>query len=387
MALLFLHRTSDVYKCVMLKLQADESNLVSINTYCSMPHTKLILNSWGEVSMCCHQLTQLGKLTEQNSVLEIWNSALAKEIRKSTEEGRLHAVCASWNSCPFVVKDRQAFPQSIYRNSLYPTYLEICLPDKHCNVGGETPDEKNPACIMCRRNFHIPDQPDLTDFLCEKAKVLIPHLRNLCVLGIAEPFWKDATFKILAKLDFWRYKNRIRFTTNTNGICLNQKVQAKFFSEVELSDISWSMDAATPDTYRQIRRQDTFNLVVRNLNNWLQERKKHGGSSQHRVIIYNNINMINLHEMSKMVVLAKEWGVDGMIMLPTYDQSGVVQLGDLMLCDKNVDLFARAADKAMQISKEIGLDLFYSKRFDLAPPAVSDIEAKNLVQLHLPKRI
>jgi hypothetical protein len=371
----------------MFKLQVNEKVHTELRqTFCSLPHTKLILNSWGEVSMCCHQLTQLGKLTEDTNILDLWNSPLAKEIRETTENGNLHRVCTSWNSCPFIVKERTAFPHKMYKNALYPLYLEICLPDKHCNVGGENPSDDNPACIMCRRNFNIPSQADITEFLCEKAKPLMPYLRYLCVLGIAEPFWKDATFKIFERLEFERYKDQIEFTTNTNGICLNERVAKKFFEATTKSDLSWSLDSASPETHQKIRRLDAFDLVVENLKRWLKMREDYGGAKKHKVCIYNNINMLNIHEMTRMVELGKEWGVDKMIMLPTYDQSGVVKLGELMLCPKNVKWFKKASEEAMQRANEIGLQLIYSKRFDAVPPSI-DVEPQNLVQIQIPNRV
>lgn len=349
-------------------------------TYCSLPHTKLILNSWGEVSMCCHQLTQLGKLDADTAVLDIWNSPQARSVREACDRGELHPVCRSWNSCPFIVKERTMYPHAMYRNAAYPLYLEICLPDKHCNVGGERPDADHPACIMCRRNFHVPDQPDLTPLLCEKARPLMPYLRYLCVLGIAEPFWKDAVFDIFDRLEFHRYRDRVQFTTNTNGICLTEPVARRFFAAADHSDLSWSLDAATPETHQKIRRMDTFGLVTDNLRRWLALRREYGGKHRHKVCIYNNINMLNVHEMTLMVEQAKDWGVDSMVMLPTYDQSGVVQLGELVLCDKNVRTFKRAAEAAMARAAEVGLPLVYSKRFDAVPPPPD-----GLVALQLPK--
>lgn len=340
--------------------------------------------------MCCHQLTQLGKLTEDTNILDLWTSAIAKEIRTTMDRGDLHAVCTSWNSCPFIVKEREMFPQHMYKKSTYPMYLEICLPDKHCNVGGENPTDDNPACMMCRRNFNIPSQPDLTELICDKAKPLMPFLKYLCVLGIAEPFWKDAVFRIFEKLEFDRYREHIEFTTNTNGICLNEKVSRRFFEAVSMSDLSWSIDAASPEVHQKLRRLDTYDLVVSNLIRWLKIRNEYGGKSKHKVCIYNNINMINVHEMTAMVEVAHQIGVDRMVMLPTYDQSGVVKLGEMMLCDKNVKIFKKASEQAMQRAGELGFQLVYSKRFDIVPPPVenfvveNDISKEQLVQLFLP---
>lgn len=364
----------------MLKLKPHAGrDTVQQPAFCSLPFTKLILNSWGDVSMCCHQLTQLGKLTEDKTVLDLWNSPLAKAVRSRTAKGNLHPVCASWNSCPYMTKERKIGPISMYRNAAYPIYLEICLPDKHCNVGGETPSDDNPACIMCKRNFRTPAQQDLTDFLCEKARPLMPYLKFFCVLGVAEPFWKDAVFRMLEKVEFHRYKHQIQFTTNTNGICLKENRAHRFFNEVVHSDLSWSIDSATRETYIKIRRLDTFDLIIDNLRRWIKIREEYGGAAAHRTSIYNNINLLNVQEMVGMVELAVDVGVDEMIMLPTYDQHGIVKLGELVLCEKNVHIFKEYSEKAMRRAEELGLKLLYQNRFDVVPPS----RTSDLIQLQV----
>lgn len=348
------------------------------HTFCSLPFNKIILNSWGEVSMCCHQLTQLGKLTKDTNLLDIWRSPLAKQIRDETLNGKLHSVCTSWNSCPYIAKQRISGDARVNKKCYYPRHLEICLPDKHCNIGGENPGPDHPACIMCRRNFNVPEQDDITEFLCEKSRCLMPYLTQLSVLGIAEPFWKDATFKIMDSLNWDSDKDHIQFTTNTNGICLNDKTAKKFFERVLYSDLSWSLDAATPETHIKIRRLDALDVVVRNLKNWIKLREDYGGKKNHKVCIYNNINLLNVHEMTQMVELAYHIGVDRMIMLPTYDQAGVVQLGELLMCEKNLSVFKRESERARERADFLGFDLEYSKRFDVLPPPMTQ-----LVQLSL----
>lgn len=351
----------------MLKLKPE---FVFEPAFCSLPFTKLILNSWGEVSMCCHQLAQLGKLDDKIDIMDLWNSPVAKDIRDNILKNKLHPVCTSWNSCPFIVKEKIAGPVMMYKNVSHPTYLEICLPDQHCNVGGNKPTDKNPACIMCRRNFGIPQQEDMTEFLCSKAKSIMPYLRNLCVLGIAEPFWKDAIFKIYDLLEFQNHKDHIQFVTNTNGICLNDRMANRFFEKTNYSELSWSLDSATPITHEKIRRLDTFDLVVKNLKNWIKTRDSYGGVASHKVTIYNNINLLNVHEMTMMVEMVFELGVDKIIMLPTYDQAGSVLLGELLLCEKNVNIFKKCSEAAWKRAQELGVNLQYSKSFDILPPDV-----------------
>lgn len=351
----------------MLKIIPD--NFDTHHAFCPLPYTKVILNSYGELSLCCHQTTQIGKLTPENSILDLWNSPIAREIRAETDKGNLHAICRSWNSCPYLTKPKIVIPFKTTKNLEYPLYLEICLPDKWCNIGGFKPTEENPACIMCKRNFNIPEQPDLTDFLCEKSLPLMPHLQTLCVLGTAEPFWKGKAFEILEKLEFAKHKHHIEFYTNTNGICLTEKVVEKFFQTTVFSNLAWSLDAATAITHQKIRRLDALDLIVKHLKNWLQVRKEYGGSHNHKVSIYNNINLLNVHEMVPMVEMAVELGVDWMTLLPTYNQSGLTPLGEILLNEKNLHIFREESERATQRAKELGLNLVYQNRFDIVPPS------------------
>lgn len=363
----------------MLKLESREDFIVTVPAYCNLPFAKLILSSTGEVSMCCHQLTQLGRLTDNTDVLDLWNSPLAKKIRSVTEAGGLHQVCSSWNSCPFLIKKREVYECYCYRRQAYPMSIEICLPDSHCNIGGESPDDKNPACIMCKRNWDKPHQPNLFNFLCSKTKPIMPYLRQISLLGIAEPFWRDAVFQMYENLEFWRYRHQCEFATNTNVICLTEKVTRRFFEETTLSSLGFSFDAASPEVFRKIRRLNAYELVLENAKRYLKMRDEYGGKKNHKVRIYNNINLLNIDEMTKMVETAADLGIDSMTMLPTYNQQGIVQLGELMLCDKNVKLFKKASEDAMKRAKELGINLHYSSPFDVVPPPVED-----LVQLNFP---
>jgi hypothetical protein len=103
-------------------------------------------------------------------------------------------------------------------------------------------------------------------------------------------------------------------------------------------------------------------------------RDKFGGSAKHRAIIYNNINIINVHEMTAMVETAADLGVDQLVMLPTHDQCGRVDMGEMLLNHKNVKIFKKAADDARKRAEELGLNLHYSKPFDVVPPPVQLVQ-------------
>jgi len=349
-----------------------------VEAYCDLPWTKLICNGWGDISQCCYQLEQLGSILpcaeypNGRDILEIWNSPKAQEIRQATLDNKLHRVCKSWNTCPFQVQELRKRPFTVQPK--YPSYLEICLPNTHCNIGGETPSDENPACIMCCRNYDFVPQPQITEYLCEKTKSLIPYLNRLCVLGIAEPFWKDAVFRVFELIDFSRFKHKIKFETNTNGVCLTKRTVERFFAEVDYSEISFSLDAASAETYIKIRRVDCYEMVIENMRYYLEQRKQFGGAAKHKATVYNNINLINVHEMSMMVETAAQCGADQIIMIPTHDQCGRVVMGELLLNARNVKSFKRYAEEAQATAQRLGIYLFYPKPFDVVSPTLVQLQ-------------
>lgn len=353
------------------------NNLVEQKSFCDLPFRKIILSSGGEVSMCCHQYKQLGILKENNNVLDFWQGQLAKEIRETTNQNKLHQVCSSGCSCPFISSEKTERTFLVYDKLKYPTHLEICLPDSHCNIGGTNPNEENPACIMCKRNFTGNTQKDITDFLCRKSLPLMPYLNEFTLLGIAEPFWKDAIFNVFQKLNFSKHKHHIKFSTNTNGTCLNEKTTRRFFEETTTSNISWSFDAATPITFQKIRRLDAFDLINKNISRFIEMRREYGGKDKHVVSIWNNINMLNVEEMPLMVQQAIDLHVDYMIMVPTYEQQGLVKLGELVLNRKNYKIFKKFSEEAKEIADKNNFYLGYPTKFDV-PLTSFD---KNFVQI------
>lgn len=354
----------------------------TMSAYCDLPFTKLILNGWGDVSMCCYQLEQLGNILDDTTVMDLWNSEKAKQIRAETLEGKMHRVCKSWNTCPFLVQDKTPREFEVHEDCEYPTYIEICLPNTHCNIGGEEPSDKNPACIMCCRNYDLKPQPKITDILCEKAKPLVQYLRRLCILGVSEPFWKDAIFDVMDKIDFHQYRDQIRVETNTNVSCLYPKVADRWFDTVRKSEVSFSMDAATPETYQKIRRIDGFEHMVDYLHYYCKKRDQSDG--EHRAVVYNNINVINVHEMTQMVEMAYDCEVDQITMIPTHDQCGRVAMDELLLNARNVKIFKKNAEAAKKRSEELGIYLHFPKPFDkVAPPVGQEFmqEPPEVVQI------
>lgn len=330
-----------------------------VSTICSYPWERFKINPEGDVAMCCFQDDKtLGNLLKQ-SFDEIWYGQVAKNIRHHLSEDRMPHECSRSNSCPYKNVGK-IYPTELSYNDL-PIDLEIDLPTQHCNIGGEKPDADNPACIMCERhkvgweNFW---QEDHLEEICQKLKHLVKGLRSIHVQGIAEPFWKGYIFQILEWLDI-KSRPSIVVSTTTNGTLMTKRVREQFL-EYENTILVWSLDAATPATFKLIRRIDAYKKITENLKNYCQERDR----NRQKVRIHNNINLLNIREVEAMVDFAAEAGVDEINFNPTYGCEGII------VSNHNVHLFQEAEQKINRRAAEKGVCATYMRPMTL-----------NLVQL------
>jgi MoaA/NifB/PqqE/SkfB family radical SAM enzyme len=268
--------------------------------------------------MCCFQRANpvspespyLGNILEQ-SFDDIWFGALAEEVRIKTIEGSLHPLCQT-RGCPFFSGPKIARPVDYGE---YPAFLELDLPNTHCNVGLENPNEDHPACIMCERAappdvFH-PEQNKFPEILPRIAH-LMPHIRHLHIQGIAEPFYKDIIFEMLETLDFAAHKNQIELSTTTNGILFRGDVMNKYLQGVPRSITTFSIDAGSAWIYQNIRILPVFDQVITNLMEFSKRR-----SLQQHLQIHNNINTMNVDEVIEMVRIAHRAKVNRLEFSPT----------------------------------------------------------------------
>lgn len=168
----------------------------------------------------------------------------------------------------------------------------------YCNI--------TPPCVMCYpRIFKDKSNTDrfFDDQVLEK---LCPHLGtcdSISLHGVGEPLTGNALFKILDKID--PDKTYVQF--NSNGLLLTEE-KSNFIIEKKLKLINFSIDAASKEKYRNIRRSD-FNLVINNIKTLSLLKKSKNG-------IYPSImiNMVlmkeNVGESIAFLDLAKEVGAE-----------------------------------------------------------------------------
>ncbi len=276
--------------------------------------------------MCCFMRSNqqqpeaeayIGNVLEK-SFDEVWFGDIAEEIRSETLAGRLHKKCQV-PGCPYSSM-AQPYPKKKIHYGEYPTFLEIDLPNTHCNVGGLTPDPiKSPACIMCERaspNFR-PEEDHLFEVLA-KVKYIVPKLDQIHIQGIAEPFYESSQFDyllfdILDALDFDKYAHQITVSITTNGTLFKRSVRQEYINRIPHSITTFSIDASTPETFKKIRIFDCFDKVIENLYAFSNERVQGRQFTQ----IHCNVNTMNVHEVVGLVDIAHKANIGCLEFSPT----------------------------------------------------------------------
>ena len=328
---------------------------MELSAFCEYPFKRCRITCEGQVSMCCfHRTGNIGSLVE-NTFDEIWHGEIAEEIRRYTSAGKLHPLCQT-PGCPYMTNDLT--PQKFNHNE-YPITLEIDLPNTHCNVGGQRPSEKRPACIMCERSDpkFIPEV-DLMELVLPKLRHVMPNIWQLHIQGIAEPFWHDQIYKILDLLEFDKHKERIQITTTTNGILFRPENRKRWLKRVPMSVTVFSIDASTPDTFYKVRGEmkNVFPLVVSHLHGFTNERVR----EVQWLKIHNNINTMNVHEVVGMVQIGASAKVDVVEFNPT---SGFKT--EILASELNAKLFRRAQLEIIEESTRLGQKVEFIRPLDL----------------------
>ena len=337
--------------------------------FCEYPFNRIRLTAEGNLSFCCFMrpdpLKQesdayIGNVLEK-TFDEIWFGAEAEAIRASIINGDLHEKCKC-PGCPYLtLKKPYAVKEFTYNE--HPNFLEIDLPNTHCNVGGLTPDPvKSPACVMCERSGPAfrPEKNHLFEVL-KRIKHIVPNLYQIHIQGIAEPFYQTREngfllFEVLDFLDFDRYAEQITVSITTNGTLFKKSVREEYLKRVPHSITNFSIDAATPETFKAIRIFDCFDKVLENLYDFSNERVR----ERQFLRLHNNINLMNVHEVIGMVHIAHKANVEFVEFNPTNGFNHKI-----LVNEKNCGKFAKAQIDIEEECKRLGVPLNLIRPLDL----------------------
>ena len=222
---------------------------------CIAPFAMYELHTNGKDSFCCPSHNNHPDL-EGNTILERFNSPQAKVIRESILDGS-YRHCK--DSCPFLYSYREGNDSPFFidiephKDNVKPLHV-VSAEDRTCNL----------ACPTCRKDFVLEDDSgrDLEKELLE----ISDTLKTFVTSGSGDPLYNKKTFNLLQSLSNEKYPALKKVELYTNGLLLNETNIEKLsnLKQFELQ-ITLSIDAACKETYEEIRKGGSWEVLMRNL--------------------------------------------------------------------------------------------------------------------------
>ena len=167
----------------------------------------------------------------------------------------------------------------------------------------ETTNRCDSKCQTCIRTFETLEPP--ADLTLERARGIVeqfPALDRVVLHGIGEPLLNPQIFEIVAYL-----KTRVATVLfNSDAIGLTAARAARLI-ECGLDEYRVSMDAATRETYRQLRGVDRFDRVTGNVARLVVLQRERERTTP-RVSLWFTASRTNIEELPAFVSLASELG-------------------------------------------------------------------------------
>lgn len=210
-----------------------------------------------------------GNLMEADTPGDVWNSAISQEIRRSILDGDF-SYC-SRTLCPSIIND--TLPRS--ENVTAPRLRRII--DNHETVLDDGPrllalghdSSCNLACPSCRPELMMADREQNARLDRARDRVILPLLKDrdcgLHLTAWGDPFASRHYRAILEALRGDEFAGVKLFLT-TNGLLLTPNLwKALPHLAEKIVELRVSVDAATRETYENVRRPGRWEVVEENL--------------------------------------------------------------------------------------------------------------------------
>jgi MoaA/NifB/PqqE/SkfB family radical SAM enzyme len=253
---------------------------------CNYPSQVINIDSQGRIFVCLCEAWlpwSLGHVLDFESIHDIWKHPLKKSIEDSQRQGE-YAYCDT-KHCGVEHSSRRLSSMQIY--------IGI---DDSCQL----------CCPSCRQQPVFEKDFDIKLLWTQRIVQWIKNLKNTAPVDIligshGDPFASRLYREFIAELV--ELDVPVRFQLRTNGLLL-----CRYLDELKilprLSQLEISIDAATEQTYEQVRRPGRWSALIENLDYCLQVRPN---SKPFRVIANFVIQQANYQEMSAFVDLCQKY--------------------------------------------------------------------------------
>lgn len=264
----------------------------SCNTMCN----HIEIHQGGRVDCCCSTFINisLGNINK-DTIRECWHGIIHKIAVLSTQN-HTYSFCNK-EMCPFFIGKS--------KNGKVKLEDDYLMMDEHPSVVLAAFDSGcNLKCVTCRDDFYITKGDEKCE-MDKYANILIsevlPETKFLIMAGNGEVLLNESYRKMYMSNEANEIEE-IRILTN--GILFNEKKWEELSKNKKGKIyLTVSIDAATKETYEEIRRGGSFNILKKNME-FASSLRKEGR------LAYFRINFVvqkkNYMEMSKFV----EWGLN-----------------------------------------------------------------------------
>jgi MoaA/NifB/PqqE/SkfB family radical SAM enzyme len=237
---------------------------------CTRPFEWCEVHPNGLVFLCCPAWLKrpIGNILDQN-IAQIWNSPVAREIRKSIFNHSFHNC--NRKRCPFLTntsapvgvcesiqdrKVRHAIENNCNQLTYLPRKVNLCF-DHSCNL----------ACPSCR-----PDKQQATGAVldvCRQvsekvAEQLLPQVKEVTLSGFGDPFGSPTYLALLRLLN--QQPNPPALRLHSNGQLWTERTWNSLQNlHQSVHEAEVSIDAATAETYSINRPGGSFDKLLINL--------------------------------------------------------------------------------------------------------------------------
>jgi MoaA/NifB/PqqE/SkfB family radical SAM enzyme len=233
----------------------------------------------GLVRPCNHTGISYGKVNEGMSVLDIWRCERLRIIRQQMRDYVIDEnLC---KHCVLQIKARH-FDHVFSRIDFDHYCTEEESPEFPKRLSLELGNTCNLACVTCNPTFSSrirkeryglpPEKSPYGEQFFKDMEIIVPHLEHIAIFG-GEPFLMPECMRLFEIIR--KTKANCSLSISTNCMSLNKRSK-RFLEELNISNISMSMDAVDAEVHEKIRCGLKTDIFFRNVEWLIDYAKRHG---------------------------------------------------------------------------------------------------------------
>ena len=288
-------------------------------SFCNRPWEHFEVLHTGAVYTCCSgwMPVPIGDIHTDNPS-SIWNSRMAQEVRQSILDGSFR-FCSKIH-CPDIAA--RALPRAKHSETL--VHIQPANKKEYDTPKSENPIVKksengpqklvlshdsscNLACPTCRNDFIMVPRDEQLALEQMQNKLLAEVSKDVRVLfmdGAGDVFYSKPSRKMLKQITREQYP-QLRFDLITNGLLFTRRAYEEFDLKDRLNCLRISIDAATEETYKIVRRGGIFSKLLSNLEFIRQLRTKENQNFELHLLFV--VSAYNFREMPEFVRMSKRF--------------------------------------------------------------------------------